>query len=168
MTRRTHRTHARAAVAAASTAGLIMLLMASPAAQAAAGRSGVVYSTGSFVPTDTTLAPNTGYGTITGLPDGSVISHMGCIASTPGGIGCSTNGLPIPIDTWYKRAVPTTAAAQAFADYGVLKGRTWRTEGAYGDSVPGDPLGTRYFYAEALSEWSDVFTYNGPPTLVTL
>jgi MYXO-CTERM domain-containing protein len=140
------------------------------AAMADPGHSAVAYSTGSFVPTDPTAAVNTGFGDISTLPDGSVISHMGCIASTPGGVGCTTSGLPIVVDTWYKRPFqPTLAAAQAYADFGVLKARSWRTGRPDGDIGTSDPLGHRSFYADATAEWTEDFIYLAPtPTVVTL
>jgi len=154
---------------AARLAVVASLGFAGGAAMAAAEHHAVAYSTGSFVPTDPTAAVNTGFGDISTLPDGSVISHMGCIAATPGGVGCSVSGLPIVVDTWYKRPFqPTNAAAQAFADFGVLKARSWRTPGPDGDATPGEPLGHRSFYADATAEWSEDISYLAPtPTWVT-
>jgi hypothetical protein len=140
------------------------------AAMAEPGFFAGAYSTGSFIPTDPTAAVNTGYGTLSTLSDGSIISHMGCIAATPGGVGCSVGGLPNVVDTWYKRAtLPTLAAGQALADYGLLKARSWRTPDPDGDSAPGEPLGHRSFYAEATAEWREDLIYTSPtPTWVTL
>lgn len=140
------------------------------AAMAEPGYFAGAYSTGSFIPTDPTAAVNTGYGTLSQLPDGSTISHMGCIAATPGGVGCSVSGLPIVVDTWYKRASqPTLAAAQALADYGLLKARSWRSPAPDGDATPGEPLGHRSFYAEATAEWAEDLIYTAPtPTVVTM
>jgi hypothetical protein len=162
-----HSTYHRAAACAISFTALVC---ATSGARADFGHSAIAYSTGSFIPTDPGLPVNTGYGTITQLADGSSISHMGCIAATAGGVGCSTSGQPIVVDTWYKRPTqPTLAAAQAYADYGVLKARSWRTGGETGDSAPGDPLGRRSYYAEAASEWSEVLNYSADfPTWVTM
>jgi hypothetical protein len=151
-------------------ATLAALIVVAPAVQADAGINFGAYSTGSFIPSDPTLPVNTGFGTITQLADGSQISHMGCIAATAGGVGCTTTGLPIIVDTWYKRPnLPTQAAAQAFADYGELKARAWRTESPHGNATPGDPLGSRSFFSSAESEWREVLIYNGTtPTPVTM
>ena len=155
---------------AACTAALAALALGSPGAHAEAGVDFYGYSVGAFTPTDPELLVNIGYGTVTQLPDGSVISHMGCIASTPGGIGCTTTGMPIVVDTWYKRPnLPTNAAAQAYADFGLLKARSWRTEGENGDIAPSDPPGSRSYYAEAAAEWREDLVYTGPaPTWVTM
>jgi hypothetical protein len=151
-------------------AAVAALGFASSAAHATFGLEATPYTTGSFIPTDPELSVNTGFGTITVLPDGSKINHMGCIASTPGGVGCTTSGLPIVVDTWYKRPdQPTRAAAQVFADYGVLKARTWGTAGETGDISPGEPLGRRSFFARATAEWRDDLIYTGAaPTWVTM
>jgi hypothetical protein len=154
---------------AARRLAIAALGLGSLGAAADPGHSVIAYSTGSFVPTDPTGQVNTGFGTVSLLPDGSSISHMGCIAAIPGGVGCSVAG-PIVVDTWYKRAsLPTLAAAQAFADYGVLKARSWRTAGPQGYGMPGDPLGSRSFYGEATAEWMEDLIYTGTtPTAVTM
>lgn len=151
-------------------AAVSALALSGFAAMAEPGHTAIAYSTGSFIPTDPSLATHTGFGDISLLPDGSVISHMGCIASKPGGVGCTVSGLPIVVDTWYKRPFqPTLAAAQAFADFGALKARSWRTSAPDGDSVPGEPLGHRSFYADATAEWTEDLIYLAPtPTLVTM
>lgn len=161
--------------AAACAAALVAVAIVSPAARAQPQPEGPgftfgVYSTGSFVPNDPELPVITGFGTTTPLSDGSRISHMGCIASSPGGIGCSTSGLPIVVDTWYKRPdLPTNAAAQSYAEFGLLKARSWRTLGETGDGAPGDPLGSRSYYAEASAEWREDLIYTGSaPTQVTM
>ena len=165
----------RTAAPAVALAALATLALAGPAAHAQPQPEGPgftfgVYSVGAFIPTDPELAVNAVYGLQTLRPDGSRISHLGCMPAVAGGTGCSTDGQPIVVDTWYKHPnLPTFAAAQAYAGFGVLKARSLRTEGSTGDSAPGDPLGTRSYFAQATAEWREELIYTGSaPTWVTM
>jgi hypothetical protein len=103
-------------------------------------------------------------GTGATLPDGSFIGHVNCVP------GCTTDGQPIIVDTWYKRAnAPTLAAGQAYADYGLLKARSWVTAGETGNSSPGNPPGTYSYFGGATAEWREDLIYTGStPTTVTM
>ena len=145
------------AMAVAALAGACLAAHAEPGVVFGGGGSGA------FIPTDPELPPIMATGSATLLPDGSQIAHINCVA-------CSTDGQPIVVDTWYKRPLlPTLAAAQAFADFGVLKARSWRTEGSVGDSQPGNPPGTYSYFAQATAEWREDLIYTGAtPTWVTM
>ena len=151
----------RAGACAVAVYGLLALC--SPAAHADFGVSFGGGGGGAFTPTDPDLPVILASGTGTTLPDGSFIGHVNCV-------DCSTDGQPIIVDTWYKRAnAPTLAAGQAYADYGLLKARSWVTSGANGDSQPGNPPGTYSYFGGATAEWREDLIYSGStPTTVTM
>ena len=155
--------HSHLHLVAARTMAVAALAGACLAAHA---EPGVVFgggAVGAFIPTDPELPPIMATGSSTLLPDGSQIGHITCVA-------CTIDGLPIDVDTWYKRPnLPTSAAAQAFADFGVLKARSWRTEGAVGNAQPGNPPGRYSYFAQATAEWREDLVYAGTtPTWVTM
>ncbi len=145
---------------------VVALAALAGASLAAQAEPGVVFGgggVGSFIPDDPELPTINGTGSASLLPDGSQIGHFTCI-------NCSFNSLPIVVDTWYKRPnLPTTAAGQAYADFGVLKARSWRTDGPQGDSQTSNPPGTYTFLGGATAEWRDDLVYTGTvPTTVTM
>lgn len=96
-------------------------------------------------------------------------SYLTCVAPNPGEVGCSFDPAQLPTPThWYQREdLPTSAAAEAQADWGVLRVRTFS-----GGATPGEiqgPSGTsRSYYAGATAEWQESITYVAPtPGLVT-
>jgi hypothetical protein len=95
-------------------------------------------------------------------------SYLTCVAPEPGAVGCSFDPALLPTPThWYQREnLPTSAAAEAQADWGVARVRTFS-----GGATPGEiqlPTGRRSYLAGATVEWQESITYVAPtPGLVT-
>ncbi len=96
-------------------------------------------------------------------------SYLSCVAPTPGDVGCSFDPALLPTPThWYQRqGLPTSAAAETQADWGVARVRTYA--GGIGNGDITSPSGIpRQYYATAMAGWQEDLTYVAPaPGLVT-
>ena len=104
------------------------------------------------------------------FPDAlSMKSYLTCVAPQPGEVGCSFDPAALPTPThWYQReALPTSAAAEAQADWGVARARTF-TGGVTAGEIQGPSGSRRSYYAGATAEWQEALTYVAPaPGVVT-
>jgi hypothetical protein len=135
------------------------LLLLAPSAHAESQLTRHVYTNGAFIGTD-------GYvqNLLEGVPHAvdplTVASYVTCVAPHEGEVGCSFDpALQPPITHWYQReGLPTSAAAQAQADWGVARVRSFSGGAASGEiEVPNN--GSRSYYATATAEWQEALTY---------
>lgn len=153
----------------AARAGLfVAALLPLSAALAESRVERAVRTVGSFIGEDG-FVQNQVEGSVS-FPDAlTTKSYVTCVAPQPGEVGCSFDPAQLPTPThWYQReSLPTGAAAEAQADWGVARVRTFS-----GGTTPGEiqgPSGTRRsYYAVANAQWQEALTYLAPaPGVVT-
>lgn len=128
----------------------------------------IPYTVGSFIGTDG-YVQNQVFGTVSSPDPLTFRSYVTCVAPQAGEVGCSFDPAFLPTPThWYQREnLPTSAAAEAQADWGVARVRTYS-----GGATPGEiqgPSGTRRsYYADSTASWQEDLTYDAPtPGVVT-